>query len=188
MTDKSLMNEEPFIHEFTGEIKFYGKPNTCDNVVYCGVLPDGIQKLIKNNDTYYIQLVEFNYPDRIIISEHVYNWINAYLIANNGTNKQTYKGVPVTYSKTKDINDNSYNYVINQPTLFALVNTAYVARSAGLNTLHSVYINRSVKKVLQSKNNRYEKAMHILGLLLNMNYEKLQVINYKLTSKLYFAK
>lgn len=183
MTDKSLMNEEPFIHEFTGEIKFYGVPNTCDNVVYCGVVPDDIQKLVKSNDTYYIQLVEFNYPDKILISKKVYKWINNYLITNNGTNKQTYKGVPVTYTKIKD-----NNYRINQPTLFALVNTAYVARSAGINTLHSVYINRNTKKVLQAKNNRYHKAMHLLGLLLNMNYEKLQAINYKLTSKLYFAK
>ena len=188
MTDTSLMNEEPFIHEFTGEIKFYGKPNTCDSVVYCGVLPDNIKELVKSNDTYYIKLVEFNYPDKILISKKVYKWINNYLITNNGTNKQTYKGVPVTYTKIKDNNYNSYNYRINQPTLFALINTAYVARSAGLNTVHSVYINRSVKKVLQSKNNRYNKAMHILGLLLNMNYEKLQAINYKLTSKLYFAK
>ena len=188
MSDKSLMNEEPFVHEFTGEIKFYGVPNTCDNVVYCGVLLDDIKELVKSNDTYCIQLVEFNYPDKILISKKVYNWINNYLAENNGTNKQKYKGVPITYTKIKDNNYNSYNYRINQPTLFALVNTAYVARSKGLSTLHSVYINRSVKKVLQSKNNRYNKAMHLLGLLLHMNYEKLQGINYKLTSKLYFAK
>ena len=188
MTDKSLMNEKPFIHDFTGEIKFYGVPNTCDSVVYCGVLPDDIQKLVKNNDTYYIQLLEFSYPDKILISKKVYSWINDYLIANNGTNKQTYKGVPVTHTKIKDNNSNSYNYRINQPTLFALVNTAYIARSNEPNALHSVCISRNTKKVLQSKNDRYNKAMHILGLLLNMNYEKLQAINYKLTSKLYFAK
>lgn len=182
------MNEEPFIHELTGEIKFYGKPNTCDSVVYCGVLPDDIQKLVKSNDTYYIKLVEFNYPDKILISKKVYSWLNNYLITNSGTNKQTYKGVPATYTKIKDSNSNSYNYRINQPTLFALVNTAYIARSNEPNALHSVYINRNTKKVLQTKNNRYNKARHILGLLLNMNYEKLQAINYKLTSKLYFAK
>lgn len=188
MTEKSLMNEEPFIHEFTGEIKFYGKPNTCDNVVYCGVLPDDIQKLVKSSNVYYIQLVEFNYPDKILISKKVYNWINNYLITNNGTNKQIYKGVPVPYTKIKNRYYNGYTYRINQPTLFGLVNTAYVARTKGISALHSVYINRNTKKVLQSKNNRYNKAMHLLGLLLNMDYEKLQAINYKLTSKLYFAK
>lgn len=185
MTEESLMNETPFIHAFTGEIKFYGKPNTCDNVVYCGVLPDEIKELVKNNGTYYIKLVEYNYPNKIVISEKVYSWINKYLNANHGTNKQTYKGVPVPYTKTKDKHYDGYNYRIDQPTLFALVYTAYVARSE---KLHSVYINRNIKKVLQSKNNRYEKAMHLLGLLLTMNYEKLEIINYKLTNKLYFAK
>lgn len=111
MTDKSLMNEEPFIHEFTGEIKFYGKPNTCDNVVYCGVVPDDIKELVKSNDTYYIQLVEFNYPDKILISKKVYKWINNYLIENNGTNKQKYKGVPANYKRV--------NYKLTSKLYFA---------------------------------------------------------------------
>lgn len=185
MTEESLMNETPFIHAFTGEIKFYGVPSTCDNVVYCGVLPEDIKELVNNNGIYYIQLVEYNYPDKIVIAEKVYNWINNYIIDNNGTNKQTYKGVPVPYTRIKDKHYNNYTYRIDQPTLFALVNTAYIARG---NNTYSVYINRNIKKVLQAKNNRYEKAMHLLGLLLNMNYEKLEILNYKLTNKLYFAK
>ena len=111
MSDKSLMNEEPFVHEFTGEIKFYGKPNTCDNVVYCGVAPEDIKELVKSNDTYYIQLVEFNYPDKILISKLVYDWINDYLITNNGTNKQKYKGVPATYKRV--------NYKLTSKLYFA---------------------------------------------------------------------